>query len=151
MVSISFSKVLHVTPSGWAICNPPLPTLYNLGSNCTSLHCTHELDNSRTKIHYVLQLVSRSIKLFNFLALEMDMKATTNISRAHQKHILDISLSVNWATASTDLTLPWISTRRSIMSSYQLDSCRHCRHFTWQRNIRKEPILTLFLPYISKV
>jgi hypothetical protein len=81
-------QILHVTPSGWAICNPPLPTLYNPGSKSTSLHCTHELDNSGTKIHYVLQLVSRSIKLFNFLALEMDMKAATNISRAHAKHIL---------------------------------------------------------------
>jgi hypothetical protein len=29
-----------------------------------------------------------SIKLFNFLALETDMNATTNISRAHEKHIL---------------------------------------------------------------
>jgi len=43
-------KVLHVTPYGWAICNPPLPTLYNPGSKCTSLHCTQELDNSGTKV-----------------------------------------------------------------------------------------------------
>jgi len=46
-------KELHVTPSGWAICNPPLTTFYNPGSKCTSLHCTQELDKSRTKIYFV--------------------------------------------------------------------------------------------------